>query len=76
MIEIFICSRCKGAGFNHNDYRHKCLVCDGTGRTTKRTFSYEVPYNIDLNKLSEAQIKIFNIINELEDNIRKNISLL
>lgn len=77
-MEIKICHACKGTGiltrdigthnFEYEDYC--CSNCRGTGRIKTRSYSYQVPYDMDDTEIFEIDSEIMSLIRKLESRCR------
>ena len=73
-MDVEICEICKGLGtvkeyaaFHSYDYEIvKCSNCNGTGRVKRFSYSFNVPFDIDMNIIYKYDTEIHNLIRKLK----------
>jgi DnaJ-class molecular chaperone len=73
-MEIKICKTCNGKGEVMEDVGthnteweiHSCSKCNGTGRIKTRSYSYEVPFDMEDSEIYKVDTEIINLIRKLQ----------
>jgi len=74
-MRVEICDVCNGTGELKFDTREgysseKCKKCNGYGRILTRTYSYQVPFNTNVQLIYPVDSQIIQLINKLEKESR------
>jgi hypothetical protein len=77
-MNIQICPVCTGNGYTTENDRydgyisHNCKRCEGTGRIMTRTYSFDVPFGTDMNKIYPIDNQIIEWIRLIPTMINKS----